>query len=365
MIIGLIFILIIYTLINFLTLNRIYKSIAKFKKINKKAFFITTMFISYIYIIYSLCKDFFPNFLNKILAFIGSYYLGFLFYAIILFIISYIISLLFRKKHIKIDIYIISLLLIPIILIIGTYMGYVTKITEYDIVTDKKLTSELKVAMISDLHLGDIIDNNRFNYIIDKTNSLNPDVILIAGDLVDSDLNPIIYKNMLSSLKKFHSKYGTYITLGNHDKYTNEDDKLTYLIDNEGATCLRNESILINNDFYIIGRDDKSFSEVNNGLNLSNIIQNLDPNKLTIVIDHTPSRIDESIDNNIDIQVSGHTHNGQLFPGNIITNSIFKLGYGYEKFKNTNVIVSSGVGTWGPPIRTTSQSEIVLLNIHN
>lgn len=83
-----------------------------------------------------------------------------------------------------------------------------------------------------------------------------------------------------------------------------------------------------------------------------------------IVIDHNPKYIDESLNANIDLQLSGHTHKGQITPGNLVTNKMFEIDYGYLKKDNLNVVVSSGYGTWGPPIRIGSRSEIVQMNLH-
>lgn len=103
----------------------------------------------------------------------------------------------------------------------------------------------------------------------------------------------------------------------------------------------------------------------NSRASLNDLTANLDSSKLSIVIDHNPSKIYESADNNIDLQVSGHTHKGQVFPGNLITKSLFPLDYGYGQFNNTNLVVSSGFGTWGPMIRTNSRSEIVSIKLKN
>lgn len=223
--------------------------------------------------------------------------------------------------------------------------------------------------MISDIHLGDIIGNNRLDKMVTKINSLNPDIVLIAGDLIDSDLDSVTRESMLDKLKEIESKYGTYFSLGNHDFYTGRAEGLTELVNYENTIVVRDNILLINNDFYLIGRDDATTNRLGAPRKtIPEIIStspDFDDTKATILIDHNPDHIEDSIDNNIDLQVSGHTHKGQMFPINFITNSIFDIHYGYGKFKNTNVVVSSGFGTWGPPIRLGSRSEIVQINLHN
>ena len=367
MIFALIAIIVFYILLNFLLGRRIYKSINSAKKISKNLFILIYILLSSTYLIYEICKTYFPPIIDEVLAFIGSYYLGALFYLTLFFIISFFLSFLIRKKYPLVDLYKISLIIVAFLLIIGTFFSNSTSVQNYDIPVDKKLKyGDLRIVLVSDIHLGDIIGKDRLNEMVDSINDLDADIVIIAGDLVDSDLTPIIRDNMLSYLSDIKSTYGSYFTLGNHEEYGNKPNEITELVSSENIIPLRDESILVNDDFYIIGRDDvssKSFNE--STLSLIDIIKDLDDTKPKIVIDHTPSRIDESIDNTIDLQVSGHTHYGQLFPSNLITDSLFKVDYGYDKFNSTNVVVSSGFGTWGPPIRIGSRSEIVLINLHN
>ena len=204
--------------------------------------------------------------------------------------------------------------------------------------------------LVSDIHLGEVIENNRLNTLVEKINSLNGDMVLIAGDLVDSDLTPVKEKDMLDSLKDIKSKYGTYLSLGNHDFYTGEADELENILSKVNVNVLRDEITLINDSFYLI---------------IKSSIDNFNSDKPVIVIDHNPQYLDESISNNIDLQVSGHTHKGQLSPINLITDKLFDIDYGLGKFQNTSVVVTSGFGTWGPPIRIGSSSEIVMIKLHN
>lgn len=363
MFIAFFFIIVFYLVINLLIGLRIYKSFFASKKINKRLFIWIYIFLSITFFIYQIIKDFVPKIIDKILALIGSYYLGAFFYLSLLFSISFFFSLLIRRKYPKIDLYKLCTIIVVLLLIIGTFFSNSTHIKNYDISVDKKLKNgNLRIALVSDIHLGDIIGSNRLNLMVNSINELNPDIVIIAGDLIDSDIRPIIRDNMLYSLSNIKSTYGTYFSFGNHEQYGNKPEEISSLVSSENVITLRDKSVLVNDDFYIIGRDDSASSSSNS---LSDLAKDLDTTKTKILIDHTPSRIDESIDNDIDLQVSGHTHDGQIFPANIITNNIFKVDYGYAKFNSTNIVVSSGFGTWGPPIRIGSRSEIVLINLHN
>lgn len=360
MYIGIFLFIFTYILINYIIGKRIFKSLNNVIKINSIIYWIIFEFISLSPVIYECLKRFFPSTINKILAFVGFYYLALLIYIFFLFIIVYVIYKLLKRHKFKFDLYLLSILISLFIVIIGTFFSNSSYIKNYDVKINKNISQdELTIVMVSDIHLGDIIGNTSLNKMINKINSLNPDIVLIAGDLVDMELKPVIDQNMISNLNNIKSTYGCYLAFGNHDIYGEKVDELEKLVESAGVIVLRDESVLVNNEFYIIGRDNYSTKS------LIDITKDLDQSKPYFLIDHTPNRIDESMNGNIDLQVSGHTHKGQLFPGNIVTNLIFPIDYGYKKFDNTNVIVSCGYGTWGPPIRIGSRSEICNIKVHN
>lgn len=362
-----IIITILYCLLSFLIGNRILKSINQIIRINKVAYWCIFAFISTSFIIYQSTHFVLPYSLNKILDFVSSYYLAFLAYILILFPIAFILTKLFKRQNKKIDFYLIALLIITLIVGVGTFLANSPYVKEYNITTDKPIKDgKLKIALVSDLHLGYFRGNSRLDLLKSELNKLNADVVIIAGDLVDGDLNPIIEDDMFSHLKGINSTYGTYFATGNHDFYTGKVDKLCNLLSEQGIHVLRNESTLVNDNFYILGRDDITADRMDTKRPaLESITSDLDDNKFSILLDHNPQNIKEAEGNNIDLQVSGHTHKGQIVPGNFITHAIFPLDYGYGKFGNTNLVVSSGYGLWGPPIRTGSRSEIVLITISN
>ena len=152
---------------------------------------------------------------------------------------------------------------------------------------------------------------------------------------------------------------------GNHDEMGRSVEEIVKTFKASGINVLRDKAILINNSFYVIGRDDisqESQTKIKRK-DLSDIIKDLDKSRPLILMDHQPRDFADTQKNGIDLQVSGHTHRGQLFPANLITNLIFEIDYGYLQKDNSNFIVSSGYGTWGPPIRIGSRSEIVEIDI--
>ncbi|MCR1950123.1 MULTISPECIES: metallophosphoesterase [unclassified Clostridium] len=254
-----------------------------------------------------------------------------------------------------------------IITIIGSFNAKNSYVKSFDIDINKESLKEpINVVMVSDIHLGNIIKNKRLSKMVKEINTLNPDIVIIAGDIIDSDIKPFLDYNMGSEFSKIKSTYGTYASLGNHDIMTKAENQIVSVLEENSVKVLRDESILINDSFYIIGRDDitiNRFSE-NDRTSLLDLTHNLDKSKTMIVIDHNPKYINESLDANIDLQLSGHTHKGQITPGNVVTDKIFEIDYGYLKKDNLNVVVSSGYGTWGPPIRIGSRSEIIQINLH-
>lgn len=293
---------------------------------------------------------------NRILSYIVYYYLAFVIYGAMVYFLVSVIEMIFRYK-LSFNLYRPAFIIIFIILGIGTFYKHNTMITEYEIDSGGEISSPMNIVLVSDVHLGYINENASLIKMIDKVNSLEPDIVLIAGDLIDMYLEPVLEKNMLNELKNIKSTYGTFFTLGNHDIYGSKAAMLTETLRNTAETVvLRDEKTLVNNEIYIAGRDNFSRKPIRE------ILEGTD-NKPVILIQHTPDTIDEAIENKVLLQVSGHTHKGQMFPGKIFTKKIFRLDYGHEKIEDTNIVVSSGYGTWGPPIRVGSQSEIVVIKI--
>lgn len=344
-------------------------------KISPLIFWVIFWALALSYVISMLLNKFISPNLTNFLYLAGSYWMGLLMYALLTFPIIGIINIIVSKSHLSNNLtdkyYIYQTLLITIIFIIITIIGSFNAKSSYvksfDIDIDKQALKEpINVVMVSDIHLGNIIKNKRLSNMIKEINDLNPDIVIIAGDIIDSDIKPFLANNMGIEFSKIKSTYGTYAVLGNHDLMTKAENQIVNILEENSVKVLRDESILINDSLYIIGRDDitiNRFSE-NDRASLLDLTHNLDNSKAMIVIDHNPKYIDESLNANIDLQLSGHTHKGQITPGNLVTNKMFEIDYGYLKKDNLNVVVSSGYGTWGPPIRIGSRSEIVQMNLH-
>ncbi|GAA0107166.1 metallophosphoesterase [Clostridium tertium] len=365
----------LYFLINYYIGRKMLNGFNYIFKISPLIFWVIFWALALSYVISMLLNKFISPNLTNFLYLAGSYWMGLLMYTLLTFPIIGIINIIVSKSHLSNNLtdkyYIYQTLLITIIFIIITIIGSFNAKSSYvksfDIDIDKQALKEpINVVMVSDIHLGNIIKNKRLSNMVKEINDLNPDIVIIAGDIIDSDIKPFLANNMGIEFSKIKSTYGTYAVLGNHDLMTKAENQIVNILEENSVKVLRDESILINDSLYIIGRDDitiNRFSE-NDRASLLDLTHNLDNSKAMIVIDHNPKYIDESLNANIDLQLSGHTHKGQITPGNLVTNKMFEIDYGYLKKDNLNVVVSSGYGTWGPPIRIGSRSEIVQMNLH-
>ena len=221
-------------------------------------------------------------------------------------------------------------------------------------------THSLTVVSASDIHLGTIIGKERFDHIVERINSLNPDIVLIPGDLVDEDLAPVIRENLGETLREIRARYGVYAITGNHEYIGGADRACQYMADH-GVTVLRDSVVRVGPGITIVGREDRSIGQFSGRRRkaLDELMARVDSSGPVILLDHQPFGLNEGVTYGVDLQISGHTHHGQLWPLNYVTNAIYEVSRGYVKRGNTHIYVSSGVGTWGPPVRLGSTPEIM------
>jgi predicted MPP superfamily phosphohydrolase len=224
--------------------------------------------------------------------------------------------------------------------------------------------NELNVVMTSDLHLSTIDGERLLSKIIDKINSINPDIVLFGGDIVDDKAMILKDRGIGESFKRLNPKYGIYSITGNHE-FINDVEPSVKFMEDYKMKVLRDEYEFIDSSFFLVGREDVVMKQFTGRerKSLETIINSIDAGYIKILLDHTPVRLEQAEKNGIDLQLSGHTHHGQMWPGNIITNMIYDVSWGYVEKGKTKYYVSSGAGTWGPPVRTGSKSEIVNIKI--
>ena len=294
-------------------------------------------------------------------------------------LINYILRLIGRRKNltyhkwsIVYDSGIVPIILSAIILIYGYWnMNNIVE-KDYKIYTSKNIRDEgYRVAMISDLHYGTVMNSEKLKKACEKIEKSNPDIVVLCGDIVDEKTSLEQMEEATEILGSIKSKFGIFYVYGNHDdaryssipSYTKDELKNELLSNN--IHVLVDQSYEIDNDFIIIGRDDEGFSKEERRKSSEDLIANIDKNKFILLLDHQPSELDENSVLGYDLQLSGHTHKGQIWPIGLISElfDFNELEYGYKKIGDYEVIVSSGISGWNYPIRTGSKSEYLIIDI--
>lgn len=246
---------------------------------------------------------------------------------------------------------------VGLILIIGNVQYHNKKRQQVSILSSK-IEKPIRIVGISDLHIGYTISAKEVSKWVSLINAEKPDVVIIAGDIIDNHLRPIIEDSVSDVLNRINAPMGVYACTGNHDLMfaINEDESF---YKNSGITLLRDSFINING-ITIIGRDDYTNLRREK---LDEITQGVDKTSFTILMDHQPTKLNDAVNSGIDFQLSGHTHRGQVFPISLITDAIFELSHGYMKKENTHFYTSSGIGIWGGKFRIGTRSEYLVVDI--
>jgi hypothetical protein len=229
------------------------------------------------------------------------------------------------------------------------------------------LKANWNIVLVTDIHVGTIVDRTRVQQLVGSIRELEPDLVLLGGDTVDEDLGPVMHGDIGNVLKQIDAPYGTFAIPGNHEYIGGIEPALAYLREHE-ITVLRDETARVDDSFYLVGRDDLSRERYYDGTHrktLDELLSGVDTTRPVIVLDHQPFNLSAvAQDGRVDMQFSGHTHNGQMWPFNYITKLIFENSWGAKTIGNTFFYVSSGWGTWGPPFRLGNTPEVIDIHLH-
>lgn len=260
-------------------------------------------------------------------------------------------------------------------LLFGTAQTYNVRQTDYAFKTDKNVGS-LRIALLADSHLGTTFDAEGFAKHLNRIGEQNPDVAVVVGDFADEGTTKQDMQAACYALGKLNTKYGVFFVYGNHDKgkYSNgkrdfDGDELAAELTKNGVSVLEDKSVLIDDRFYIIGRQDASEETDFGGTraDMTALTQNLDKDKFWIVLDHQPRDYASQARSGADLVLSGHTHGGQLIPLKQIT-ELTGIGgndriYGTEHKDSSDFIVTSGISDWEILFKTGCFSEYVIIDI--
>ncbi|HSL93780.1 MAG TPA: metallophosphoesterase [Bacillota bacterium] len=306
---------------------------------------------------------------------LGDYWMAALYYLFLGWIIVDVVRLLaqvipFLEPRLAAPSPLVALAMVAFLLLllaVGTIKARQTKVARYQISLPRPgaKASTLKAVMVSDVHLGRTIGVNRLRQLVQQINALRPDVIFLPGDIIDGDVEYYESRGMDGILAGLQAEHGVFAVLGNHEYLGGSGTAAAEQLQRAGVTVLRDQCVNVPGLFNVAGRDDRMSARFTGTprLPLPDILSGSDRSLPTILLDHQPYDLHEASEQGVDLQLSGHTHNGQFFPNNLITGHIFEQDWGYLKKDYMHLVVSCGYGTWGPPIRLGSHSEIVLLEL--
>jgi Predicted phosphohydrolases len=365
-----IIVFVVYLLVNSYIFYRTLQALPDIPAL-KICFYIVFFIIFFAFLAAMFGRHSLPLGVQKAFYMIGTAWLGVMLYLTLWFLVTDIVSLLNHFFHFLPDKFtpllfhkaqvVLGYLLVVVVLSAGYFRFAHPTIVEEKIVVQKDGGSYngLKIVGVSDLHLGVAIDKGRLDKYVELINEQNPDIVLIAGDLIDHNLLPLEMEKMYEELNRINAPLGTFMCLGNHEYISGLEGAMKF-IDKTNITLLKDSAVLVNDSFWIVGRDDKMNDRRKM---ISQLVEGIDKTKPIILLDHQPYHLEEAEENDIDLQLSGHTHGGQLWPLNYIVNAIYEVGHGYKKKGNTHVYVSSGLGLWGPEFRVGTQSEMAVIEL--
>ncbi|MDR1028495.1 MAG: metallophosphoesterase [Clostridiales Family XIII bacterium] len=257
-----------------------------------------------------------------------------------------------------------TLVILLVCTVMSAFAFYVPqhiRVTRYDVEIDKRGSDldHLKAVMISDAHMGVVIREEQIDEIVRLTMAEDPDVIFLAGDIFDEGTQTSLKAYASERFKNLRAKYGVYFILGNHDDYRRDTEDVLGYLRRAGVVCLLDEVVLAGDAFYVVGREDRRADRDE----LSILEARLTKDLPVILVDHKPVTDESAESGRIQLQLSGHTHDGQIFPAHLFDPITRTLSYGLYRRGEEQIIVSSGVGEFGVPVRLGSPAEIVAINI--
>ncbi|UQZ87525.1 putative metallophosphoesterase [Paenibacillus konkukensis] len=310
--------------------------------------------------------------LGRLLKVIGSYYFAVMEFAFLLLIAADLIALTCKLAGAEPGVYIPVLAwgaaaVLVILLLRGSWNSWTPVVRKYELQVNKQVRGmkELRVLVASDIHLGNIVGKRHLSKLVKHAENTKPDLILLPGDVIDDSIEPYIRNGMSEVMRRLKAPLGTYAVLGNHEYYGGHIEEYVKQMEAIGIKVLRDETVGVQNAVLIAGRKDRT-AERSGGsgrLSAAELLKDADSSRPIIMMDHQPYQFAQTAAAGVDVLLCGHTHRGQFAPNHWITRRLFELDWGYMRKEAMHVVVSSGFGSWGPPIRLASRSEIVELVI--
>lgn len=322
------------------------------------------LFLSFNIVLNCILSDAYPLGFLRLEAYSSGLWLGILFYSFIVTVLHSVIYgiswwLGVNLPHKKIS--------LAMMLVFGGIYAFgcwnvFQPIVRYENIVTAKLDKgiRMRIALVSDVHLGRVLGRDFAKGLVTLINRQNPDVVIIAGDLMDGKISQVVRGNSLEPFRELEALYGTYIVLGNHD-YLDDTAKWQRIMKLNKIKILQGRTITImDGKVKIAGLVDFSRDGGMEGLRQLAVGNN---DFYSIVVDHQPKRIPAAEEEQYDLYLAGHTHTGQIFPNRLFTYYMYDIDYGRKQYGKMTAIVSSGIGFWGPPARSFTSPEIVVIDI--
>lgn len=360
----------IYGAANYYIGMRTWNALQQLMPLGPLAYWCIIIFLTVSYVVSSIWNSYYPTKPLNSLLWIGSYWLAITYYAFLLWLFVDILSLinsfigllalhLNKQPSIAITLWTI----IAIVMIYGRWVATHPIVKQYQLKLNKRAgnLSNLHAVLIADVHLGPLVGTSQLAKMVSTIQQLQPDIVFFAGDMIDENVPFFIAEKMPEQLKKITPPFGVFAVLGNHEYIGGYGEQAIKALEQSGVMVLRDSFMKVADSFYVIGRDDRSSARFarKQRLGLATMLKGIDQSLPLILLDHQPNDFSEAERSAIDLQLSGHTHRGQFFPNNLITEKVFELDWGYLAKESFHVIVSSGYATWGPPIRLGNRPEVV------
>lgn len=385
-----------YILVNLYILHRVHKWLtACSRQFHSKWFIIPYITVYSLFALSLLFAFLLPSGpLQVFVKRVSNYWLGTFLYILMFVVIADIIRLILRRIPGKLHDLLFSkpgyvfvglclTCVVAAFSIYGSVHARHIRIKPYEVTVDKSCAGrdELKIVLAADLHLGYSVGKSQMRQMVKKINSQKADLVLIAGDLFDNDYDAVQDPDGIAQiLSQIESTYGTYGVFGNHDvterllggfsvtdaKSEVRDSRFEDFARKAKIEILDDQAVCIDDAFYLVGRMDasKPGDGTKNRKSPEEILSGVDTSKPVIVMEHQPVQIGELAAAGADLQLCGHTHDGQIFPGNLTINFFWENPYGYMNKDGLHSIVTSGVGVWGPAMRIGTDSEICPITVH-
>lgn len=369
-------VLFVYTLINFYIFKRGWPA-TSWMGAYRYIFLAVFLFMVFAYPVGRFTEHLSRGGFTEFLIYMGSFYMAFMIYFFFLVLLIDVLrlgnyffhyfplSMTKNSRALEKGVFLGCLIVTFVVVVAGHVNALHPRIRTLKLSIQKRAGAlkTVNIVMASDIHLGRNVSDLWLKRVVEMINGLEPDLVLLLGDIMDEDVNAMTEQNMAAALRSIRARFGVFAVTGNHEYYRGLKETVAY-IRQGNVQVLEDAVVKVGDALFIIGRKDRTAERYGNGRkSLRELMRDLDRKSPIILMDHQPLHLEEAEQNNVDLQLSGHTHHGQLFPFQWITKAIYEKSWGHLRKGNTHYYVSCGLGTWGPPVRIGNSPEIVKIEV--